>query len=158
MSNLPTEGKAMSEHNPFRCSVSHLTHKAWAAAVGPSPWWRGYRSPDARLPLPWWKFNSHKGAHCWSTVPFFKYLLSTKFQKQSCSTHHTLEKYLWKVPNKRRVWLCGRNNSWEQAGTGDQCRGEERGGGGGTRCQKPSQGPQLTSAPTDHNTQWHEKR
>lgn len=52
MSNLPTGGKATSEHNPSRCSVFHLKHTASAAAVGPSPWLRGYSSPDARRPLP----------------------------------------------------------------------------------------------------------
>lgn len=42
----------MCEHSPSRCSVFHLKRKAGAAADGPSPWWRGYRSHDARRPLP----------------------------------------------------------------------------------------------------------
>lgn len=53
-SNLPTGGRAASEHNPSRCWLFHSTRRAWAAAAGPSLWRRGYRSPDARRPLPWW--------------------------------------------------------------------------------------------------------
>lgn len=102
MSNLPTEGTAVSAHNPSQCWVFHLKHKAGAAAVGPSPWWRGPRSPDAPRLLPWWQFNPETG--CSS-------------QKSSSLSVHTLLRYcfspfcssnLSKIRNPHRQW-CVRN-------------------------------------------------
>lgn len=107
-SNLPTGGRAASEHNPSRCWRFRSTRRAWAAAAGPSPWRRGYRAPDARRPLPWWWPDLQT---CFSLSPSSDALVlqvSTLPRKICFLSPSCRSKISWKrrQGSRRRVGMC----------------------------------------------------